>query len=41
MSETLDPVAINVDQKQLAEQLLAQAKNKAWNWWAQTACSIN
>jgi putative transposase len=28
MSETLDPVAINVDQKQLAEQLLAQAKEQ-------------
>jgi putative transposase len=28
MSETLDPVAFNVDQKQLAEQLLAQAKEQ-------------
>ena len=26
MSETLDPVANEVDQRQLAEQLLAQAK---------------
>src|ERR1700747_900904 len=28
MSETLDPVAIELDQRQLAEQLLAQAKEQ-------------
>jgi putative transposase len=28
MSETLEPMAIEVDQKQLAEQLLAQAKEQ-------------
>ena len=28
MSETLDPVATEVDQRQLAEQLLAQAKEQ-------------
>ena len=28
MSETLDPVAINLDQRELAEQLLAQAKEQ-------------
>ena len=28
MSETLDPVAMDVDQRQLAEQLLAQAKEQ-------------
>jgi hypothetical protein len=38
MSETLESVAIDVDQRQLAEQLLAQAqKDKARNpslrWW--------
>ena len=28
MSETLDPVAMELDQRQLAEQLLAQAKEQ-------------
>ena len=28
MSETLDPVAVELDQRQLAEQLLAQAKER-------------
>jgi putative transposase len=28
MSETLDPVAMQLDQRQLAEQLLAQAKEQ-------------
>lgn len=28
MSETLDPVALELDQRQLAEQLLAQAKEQ-------------
>jgi putative transposase len=28
MSETLDPVATELDQRQLAEQLLAQAKEQ-------------
>lgn len=42
MSEALESVAIDVDHKELAEQLLAQAlRNKVWSWWAPTACSIS
>lgn len=39
MSETLDPVAMELDQRQLAEQLLAQAKkNRVSSWSARTGC---
>jgi len=41
MSETLDPVAMELDQRQLAERLLAQAKKKESNWSARTGCSTS
>ena len=34
MSETLEPMATEVNQKQLAEQLLAQAKEQGQSRWA-------
>ena len=41
MTETLDPMAAEVDQKQLAEQLLAQAKEHGVELMGRTGCSIN
>ena len=41
MSETLESVAIDLDHKKLAEQLLAQAKEQGVELVARTACSIN
>ena len=38
MSETLDLVAIELNQRQLAEQLLAQAKEQESSWSARTGC---
>ena len=41
MSETLDPVAIELDQRQLAEQLLAQAKEQGVELVGPTGCSTS
>jgi len=38
MSETLDPAAMELDQRQLAELLLAQAKKQGPSWWALGRC---
>jgi hypothetical protein len=41
MTDTLADVAANeeeLDQQQLAEQLLAQPRSRAWSWSARTGC---
>ena len=41
MSETLESVVTEVDQRQLAEQLLAQAKKQGVELVGPTACSTS
>jgi putative transposase len=41
MSETLEPMGTEVDQKRLAEQLFAQAEEQGVELWARTGCSTS
>jgi len=43
MTNTMDPVTTTdaIDQRELANQLLVQAKADGVSWWARTGCSTS